>query len=174
MSQRRPITLLVALSALAMAAFGPSAAHAATTSKTYAYVGATGVWIGVGPGGGRHALLGRELAANPHVGTAQWGYFTFDTTAPSFAVTIDDLGSEAGQRVPVLMHITRPDGSYRAQYSCLPVGTAISRSAPVGSTVLVLLAGEGYWAGMPRYDLHCEGGALAGGAATAGTVEVVM
>ena len=149
---RRWFVIAGSLSLLVAGAMTAPNAHAET--MRFNYVAASGVYNGF------DALVYRETT--PVGAVAPGGHFRFTSLSTAFTLEVDDAASLDGTAVPVLVAQQFPNGSHSESYACVPVRTTISYASSNGAAVLVLVASDLYWLGMPSYDLHCSGRALAG------------
>ncbi|MGQ0434120.1 MAG: hypothetical protein ACT452_17160 [Microthrixaceae bacterium] len=151
-SSRRWVTVAGSLALLVGGAM--TAPNAQAETLRFNYVAASGVYNGF------DALVYRQ--PTPVGAVAPGGHFRFRSSSTAFTLEVDDAASLDGTAVPVLVAQQFPNGSHSESYACVPVRTTISYASSNGAAVIVLVASEMYWFGMPSYDLHCSGRALAG------------
>lgn len=151
-SRRRWFTMAASLALLVGGA--GTAPNAQAETLRFNYVAASGVYNGF------DALVYRQTT--PVGAVAPGGHFRFTSSSTAFTLEVDDVAALDGTTVPVLVGQQFPDGSHSVSYACVPVRTTTSYASSDGAAVIVLVASELYWFGMPSYDLHCSGRALAG------------
>ena len=151
---RRAVVQGAVAAALVAGALGPHGARAQQV-QTFHYVAATGVYTNLD-----RWVAGERTPAHE----AALGFFMIRPATSSFSLTVNDLGIVGKRTVPVFVL-----SAARHVASCVRDQRTVHFSgfAP-GKLVMVLIASDAYWVGMPTYDLGCTGHA------TGGTASVVL